>query len=527
MQKRALIFTLLLALTAFAVAPAFAQDEGGMTLTPIGTYETNVFDEGGAEIAAYDAETQTLYVTNGNDDTLDLISIADPTAPELITQVDITEYGAGLNSVATQDGIVAVAVEAEEVDANGVVLFLDTAGEFIATVEVGVLPDMVTFTPDGTKVLTANEGEPNDDYSIDPEGSISIIDISEGVENATVTTAGFEAYNEEGALPEGVRIYGPGATVAQDLEPEYIVVDPDSTIAFVTLQENNALAAVDLELGEVAGILPLGFKDYSVEGNGIDASDEDGAINIQPWPVVGMYQPDAIDAYVVDGTLYLVTANEGDARDYDTYSEEARLGDFAPEDFDSEVFPNIEELLAEENLGRLEVTTEGLDSDDDGLIDRIISYGARSFTIWDALAGEIVFDSGDQLEQITAELFPDNFNSTNDENGSFDSRSDAKGPEPEGVIIAEIDGTPYAFIGLERIGGVMVYDISDPTAAEFVTYVNNRDFTGNAEEGTAGDLGPEGLVFISAEDSPTGTPLLVVTNEVSGSTTIYEISMGM
>ena len=42
---------------------------------------------------------------------------------------------------------------------------------------------------------------------------------------------------------------------------------------------------------------------------------------------------------------------------------------------------------------------------------------------------------------------------------------------------------------------------------------------------TAGDLGPEGLVFIPAAQSPNGRPLLVVGNEVSGTTAVLQLNL--
>jgi DNA-binding beta-propeller fold protein YncE len=528
MRLKVLVLVLLLALAL----PVMAQDgapeaSGALELRLLGTYASGVYLEGGAEIVAHHPGTQTLYVTNGSTGTLDLIDVNDPTIPTLITQIDLSAFGGAGTSVNVYGDMVAVAVNADTVGERGMVAFFDPAGEPLGTVEVGFLPDMVTFTPDGTKVLTANEGEPNADYSIDPEGSVSIIDVSGGVENATVTEVGFTDFNADGAraaeLPADVRIFGPNATVAQDLEPEYIAVSADSSTAYVVLQENNALAVIDIASGSVTGIVALGFKDHSVEGNGIDASDEDGAINITTWPVFGIYHPDGIALFEANGTSYLVTANEGDTRDYETYSEEARLADLT---LDAEAFPNAEELQAAENLGRLTVTTSMGDTDGDGEFEAIYVPGARSFSIWSA-DGALVYDSGDQFEQITAAAYPDNFNSNHEENDSFDNRSDNKGPEPEGVAIGEIDGRVYAFIGLERMSGVMVYDVTDPTAPAFVTYSNNRDFSGNAEAGTAGDLGPEGLIFISAENSPTGTPLLVMAHEVSGTTSIFEIAAGM
>ncbi|NDJ62611.1 MAG: alkaline phosphatase [Chloroflexi bacterium] len=524
MQTRFFFAIVIALLVAGMIAPAAAQDET-ISLNLLGTYATGLFDEGAAEIVAHDPETQVLFITNADADTLDILDISDPTVPSLVRTIELEPYGAGVNSVAIADGIVAAAVENEAVDGAGTVVFFDTAGEFISQVTVGVLPDMVTFTPDGQRVLTANEGQPSDDYSIDPEGSVSIIDISGGVADLTqdaVSTATFTDFTIDDIDP-AIRIFGPNATGAQDLEPEYVAVTPDSSTAYVVLQENNALAVVDIETATVAALVPLGFKDHSIEGNGLDASNDDDAINIATYPVLGMYQPDAIAAFEVDGEVFLVTANEGDARDYDTFSEEVDAADLT---LDEDAFPNADALLADAAMGPLTLTNTLGDDDGDGAFETLYAYGARSFSVWGA-DGTLIFDSGDQFEQITAERLPEDFNSTNDENNSFDDRSDNKGPEPEGLTVGMIDGALYVFVGLERIGGVMIYNITDPTAPVFVDYVNNRDFAGNAEEGTAGDLGPEGLIFITAEDSPIDAPLLVVTNEVSGTTSIYEITPGM
>ncbi|HHY58961.1 MAG TPA: calcium-binding protein [Chloroflexi bacterium] len=924
-RKNLLVGALSAALLASALLTPTAQAQDAppsLTIRPLGAYATGQLDAAAAEIVAYHAGTQRAYVVNGGDKTLDILDVSDPTAPALVSQVDMTQFGDAATSVDVFGDLLAVAVPAAEKTDPGAVVFLDPDGAVLAQVAVGALPDMLTFTPDGRYVLTANEGEPNDDYSVDPEGSVSIIDMSGGVaalSDASVRTAGFAAFNDA-ELDAQIRIYGPNATVAQDLEPEYIAVSPDSTTAFVTLQENNALAVVDLANAEVTTLLPLGFKhfdapvatleryeiadrpvlgvtatgqeillggfsglfyegmddsgryifvthtdrgpnpepvdvdndgvnerpfvlpdfqpvivrlaldpvvgaveileqigltradgmpltglpnlagepgmayadekpvdlqgnpleldplgadpegivraedgaywlvdeyrpaiyhfgadgvllaryvpegsnneetgvvvgeealpaiyaqrranrgfeavalrdgilyafiqspidnpdskkdsnskastlvrilafdtnaaqtvgeyfyrldgdgvdkigdavaapdgsilvmernddtgpaarklvyrinldaatnflgydlpigvelqsdaglarlgitpatktlavdlgaigydmvdkpeglalidentlavinddDFGVGGafdlatglieenpnptpivlgivrlaeNGLDASDKDGGVNIANWPVQSMYMPDAIAAYTVKDELYLVTANEGDARDYDGYSEEARLGDLV---LDSALFPNAAELQREENLGRLRVSTASTDVNGDGLVDRIAAFGGRSFSIWDA-AGNLVFDSGDAIERITAGLLPDAFNSSG-ENDSFDSRSDDKGPEPEALALGEIDGRTYAFIGLERIGGVMVWDITDPRAPIFVQYANNRDFTVATE--AAGDLAPEGIVFVPAADSPTGAPLLLVANEFSGTTTVWEI----
>ncbi|MGK7902185.1 MAG: choice-of-anchor I family protein [Hormoscilla sp.] len=853
----------------------------------------------GAEIVAHDDSTQRLFAVTGNE-FLEIIDIADPTNPIPVDSINLEPFTA--NSVAAKNGIVAVAVENPVAQEPGLVGFFDGEGEFFGAVTVGALPDMVTFTPDGEKVLVANEGEPNDDYTIDPEGSVSIIDLSGGVANLTqdnVTTAYFAAFNDR--LPElvaeGVRIFGPGATVAEDVEPEYITVSQDSQTAWISLQENNAIARLDINAGEITEIFPLGFKDHSKQsvlntfffnpgslpslgttdargeiklsgfsglyyegvnpdngnlqfithpdrgpddgtdengdrifilpefqpelvrfeldresgvldivdriglkrqdgtpltglpnlpeldpdtpvdedenllefdplgidpegvvvapdgtfwlvdeyrpsiyhflpdgtlfhryvpegldpavgtpalpalystrqrnrgfeavayeegkiyafiqtplnnptsgesqtirilefdtetatttgeylyiqedmgggsdkigdavslGNGeflvierdsgfgpesqkkifhisiddatniqeltpdpdatfesltpealadqginpvsksvyadltalgysftdkpeglalidentvavlndndfgetgvpiglglivnqnghnaLDPSDRDGEINIQNWPVLGMYQPDAIASYEVNGKTYIVTANEGDSRDYDGFSEEERVKDLT---LDPTAFPNAAELQADEAIGRLQITTTLGDRDGDGDYDEIYAYGGRSFSIFEATDTglELVFDSGNDFEKITAEVFPDFFNSDFDDEEEvfeFESRSDSKGPEPEGVVVGEVGDRTYAFIGLERIGGIMTYDVTDPFNPSFVQYLNN-----NPEFLATGDIAPEGLTFISPENSPTNNPLLVVGNEDSATTTIFEVT---
>jgi DNA-binding beta-propeller fold protein YncE len=497
----------------------------GVELAVAGTYKSGMYDAGAAEISAYDPTSRCLFVTNAQVNTVDILDISDINNPQLKVTIELGRYGAGINSIAVMNGIVATAVESKPKQSPGHVVFFDTKGNYLNKVTVGALPDMLTFSPDGSKVVVANEGEPNSDYTNDPEGSVSIIDIRGGVKKLTdknVRNVSFASFNGMDLSP--IRVYGPNASVAQDLEPEYITVSDDSKTAWVTLQENNAIAIIDLQSARVKDLVPLGIKDFSLPQNAIDASNKDGMINIQAWPVVGMYQPDSIAHYEVDGKTYLVIANEGDSRDYEGYSEEARVKD-AGKDYkiDPTAYPNFEELSDSKALGRLKITTATGDLDGDGDIDLLHAYGGRSFSILDENA-KMIYDSANDFERIIAKTDPANFNSTNDENGSFDDRSDDKGPEPEGITVGTIDGKTYAFIGLERNGGIMVYDISNPLAPVFVQFINNRDFNGVAEEGTAGDLAPEGLLFIDSSNSPNGQPLLVVTNEVSGSTTIYSIA---
>lgn len=525
MKQSVLAASLCLSFTGAVIADDGKETD--LNLNVIGQYRTGIFDQGAAEIVAHDPRTQRLFVVNAKAASVDVLDINDPTNPQLIGTIDANELGAGANSVAVHKGVVAVAIEAEDKQAPGVVAFYDAVDlGLINSVPVGALPDMVTFTPNGRYLLVANEGEPNDDYTVDPEGSISVVDLKQGIAHAKVRTADFKRFNDQAdeLREQGVRIFGPGASVAQDLEPEYITVSRNSRYAWVSLQEANALAMIDIRRAKVIKLLPLGTKDHGIAANALDVSNRDDGINIANWPVKGMYQPDAIASYMFRGRTYIVTANEGDSRDYGGFSEEARVKDLV---LDPGSFPDAATLKQNENLGRLNVTTANGDTDGDGDYDEIYSYGARSFSIRDAHGG-LVYDSADDFERITAGLLPDHFNSNNDDNDSFDSRSDDKGPEPEGVALGRIGDRTFAFVGLERIGGIMVYDTTDPYRVEFIDYLNNRDFTVPAEiDGStnplAGDLGPEGIIFIAEDDSPIESPLLVVGNEISGTTTIYSI----
>ncbi len=473
-----------------------------------------IADLAGAEIVDFDPQTGRAFVTSG--DGLQVIDASDPAAPVLVATITPTSDGFAtddITSVTVKNGIVAVALPAATATDPGEVLFYDTAGTFLNSVTVGALPDMVTFDETGTYVVVANEGESagednEPDATPNPEGSVSVIDLSGGVAQASVTTLGFNdaSITLESLAAKGVRVFDSAPSAAADLEPEYIAIE--GTTAYITLQENNAVAVIadisnptDFTIDD---ILPLGAKDHSLPGNELDPSDRDDGINLGTYPVFGLYMPDSVAAYTVNGQQYFVTANEGDAR-----ASDARIADVT---LDPEAFPNAAFLQDEAVLGRLDISTIDGDTDGDGDFDALYAYGARSFTIWDA-AGNVVFDSGSEFARIIATDHPEIFNANDGDPAEFDSRSDAKGAEPEALTIGEIDGATYAFIGLERVGGIMVYDITDPSAPVFDQYIYAPD-----------DVAPEGLRFIAAEDSPTGAALLAVANEDSNSLTFHQFN---
>lgn len=505
------------------VPPAAIPDDPSVVFAPVGRYDTGL-GEASAEIVSYD--DGRAYVVNAVENSLDVLDLADPTNPTLVERVELDAYGAGVNSVDVRDGIVVAAVQADPKTDPGTVVFLDRDGAFLSSVRVGALPDMLTFTPDGKYVVVANEGEPNDAWTVDPKGTITVITAAPFIEpanggastsstNQFVRTIDFTDFDAGGAraseLPAKVRIYGPNATPSTNIEPEYVGVAPDSRRAHVTLQENNAVAVIDLRTAEVIRIEALGTKDHLVDGNGLDPSDRDGAVAIGAWPVRGMFEPDAIAVADLAGKRYYLTANEGDTRDYGAYSEEVRIGSGSYA-LDAAAFPDGATLKGNTQLGRLTATTAGGNLDGDAEYEQIFVPGARSFSIRDAQTGARVWDSGSQLEELTALIDPATFNSDGGPAG-FDTRSDNKGPEPEAITVGKVDGRDYAFIGLERTGGVMIYDVTDPTAPTFVQYTNPPQ-----------DRGPEHVEFIGADRSPSGKAMFLVSNEISGTVTVYEQS---
>lgn len=492
-------------------------------LNYLGSFDPSGSNSSTCEIVVYDAASQRLFTTSAVAGFVDIINFSNPAEPSVMTSVDMNHYG-GVTSVAVKNGIVAVASPNAQEHLDGSVIFFNTDGVFQKQVTVGALPDNISFTPDGTKVLTANEGQPNSDYSIDPEGSVSIIDISGGIASLTqanVNTLLFTAYNTQEAalIAGGVRKLKQSSTMSQDFEPEYITVSADSQKAWVTLQENNAIAEINLATGTIADVWALGTKDMSQMGNGADISDNNGEILIANWPIKSYYIPDAVATYAVGGTNYIVTANEGDEKEYSGFNERTTIG-AGSYVLDPAVFPHAGMLKKSFNAGRMRVTNLNGNTDSDNEFEEIYSVGSRSFSIFNADTKELVFDSGDDFEMYTATAPSINaiFNADH-ENNTAKGRSRAKGPEPEGVTVAEIAGKTFAFIGLERIGGVMVYDITDPNDVRFVDYKNSRSVS--AYEG---DHGPEGITFISSTDSPDDKNYIIVANEISGTLTIFEVN---
>ncbi len=516
------------------VPSALAAQDNTPALEKIAGYSTGYSDqEGGvAEIVAYSQDNQKFYLVNGREQKLDIVSLAGLTAGEegqsltLEQRLDVSQMIPGfafgdLTSVAVDPvhDRVAVAVQAEDYAANGAILLLNYAGEYVAHYPAGVQPDNVTFSPDGRYVLSANEGEPRQGYEngTDPQGSVTIVDLE--AETPAPNTVTFEAFDaqREALVADNVLLKS-GLNPSTDFEPEYITVNAAGTTAYVALQEANSIAVLDLASGQFTGVHSLGFKDHSQPGNELDANKEDKQAKLQNEAFMGVYMPDGIALYEAGGKTFLLTANEGDASEWEEYANITTVVTGTVEE-DGEATDVEVEVLDKTKLDGLPAVEEGTH----------FTLGGRSFSLYEVTQDGLtqVFDSGSDFESITAQAYPDHFNASN-KNNKLDSRSDAKGPEPESVTVNLVDGKPYAYVGLERIGGVMVYDLSDPTHPTFVEYVNTRDFTVDfPEAGTdpaQGDVSVEGMCAVPASASPTGQALLLTANEVSGTVAVFQHS---
>ena len=481
-----------------------------------------------AEIVSYDRHTNRVFTTNGVG--VDVYEFGSGFDIALSSTIDLSGlFGGDLDSV-TSVAIdpmgrgfgVAVAVPTDNLNTLGQLIFFDTStGGLIKTLDVGYHPDMVTFTSDGSHLLVANEGEASTDPTVanDPNGSLSVIDLGGKVLGDLVGLAGVDVRDYDfgsenlgaGVSLSGIRVDPRNVNnVKADLEPEYISIRDGK--AYVTLQENNAVGVFDLASRKWTNVHSLGGVVQR-----IDASGMDGGINIDD-SVYGLHMPDALGSYKVDGKVYFVTANEGDARD-GVLGEESRVGELDLSAFDDSLITELNgiygDFQADEALGRLKITTLDGDTDGNGKIDRLVMYGTRSFSIFDGETGVLVSDSGSDFEVITAEVIPELFNGQGNDPENFEARSGSKGPEAEGVAVAEIDGRILAAITLERVGGVMIYDVTDPASPEFVQYLNSND-----SHGTGADS-PEGITWVTGADSPTGESFLLVAYEESGSVDVF------
>ena len=524
MRHLGIVLLALASTASFSAAPPPA-----VSLQVLGTYRTGVFEKGAAEIVAYDPLTKRVFVVNAAATSVDVLDVSDPTNPTKFATIDAAALGDSANSVAVKNGLVAVAIQADVKTDPGLIAVYDSSTlALLRTFPAGALPDMVAFSPAGDSILVANEGEPNDAYTIDPEGSLTLVDLAHGLDAAQVWQIDFHKFDSRRAklLEKGVRLFGPNATVSQDLEPEYVTFSWDGHTAWVTLQENNALAKVDLVQGEVLQILPLGSKDHGLAGNALRS--ERSRRRHPHRQLAGIrYLSTRLHRQLLHQRRDLSRHRErrrhawlgGLRRGSPRQGPQARRGRIPDWRRPAQGSRRSAGSPSRRPWATPTATATTTHS----------TCSVRGHSRSGIPTGNSCSTAAATIEDLVASVAAPDFNSDHAANASFDTRSDNKGPEPEGIAVGEIGGRVYAFIGLERQSGILVYDVTKPKAPVFQDYLGNRNFlvptklADGSSNPAAGDLGPEGLAFIEASQSPNGKPLLVVGNEISGTTTIYEV----
>jgi len=476
------------------------------------------FNNQAAGTVSFDRSTKKLYSANAEKNAIDYWNYSNIYKPAYLGTINPSNFINEVSSVDANFGAVAVAGYSDKYS-PGRVLIYNENGQLQTQVIVGPKPVMLSFDRINSKLLVACEGEPTDDYSNDPRGMVAIIDINStaaAITQSDVTLIDFTKLDTTSFDPT-IRIFGNNGqqSPSRDIEPQHISITSNGAKAFVSLQENNALAIIDLSTNSLDTVVGLGYKDFGQSG--LDASDVAAGINIRTYNhLLGMYQPDGLAALDQNGMTYLLSANQGKPRDYSAYSEAVRVNAIP---LDAQDFGNTFALQRDSVLGRLFVSnTMGLGND--VLYDSLFTFGGRSFSIWND-AGQLLWDSGDEFEQVLATAYPQNFNSSAIDNNTFKSQSDNQGPQPNCVATGEIDGSTYAFIGLEKMGGMMIYDISDINNPSFVQYELFRDFSSPANDQNKNDLGIGHIEFIDVFGSPENIPMVITSNEVSGTISTY------
>lgn len=506
-----------------AKVSGFNNGNSSLDIEAIARYNSGAFyaDGGSLEIVEYNSKTGYAYAVSGLKGKIIAVKISDLTSKESITELSGTEYDVkelvssnsgfaygDITSVAlSPDGTkLAAAVQHEDYKTAGIVAVFDCEEDGSLKdpqyFTVGVQPDMVTFADNDT-ILSADEGEPRNgfgDGTEDPKGSVSIISLSQ----TTSEQVDFSSFQAEDLIAKNIligKVNGTTLSPEADLEPEYIAVSSDGKTAYVSLQEANAIAALDIAGKQFTGIYSVGFEDYSQVAVDLDSGDSKYEAKTYE-NIVGARMPDGIALYENAGKTYLLTANEGDSRAW----AENTATEYCNEKKDSSIVVSGKKVTC-------------LDADYCAGLpeDKTVLFGGRSFSVFEVTSDGLkeVYDSKDDFERITAGYIPSYFNCSNDDN-EIDSRSGKKGPEPENVTIGKGGGRTYAFIAIERIGGIMVYDITEPAKTTFVNYINSREF----ESEIQGDVSPEGLCFV---ENQSGNPLLLTACEVSGTLPVYEL----
>ena len=484
-----------------------------------------------AEISAFMPEKKVLFVVGG-ENVMEVIDLADPSNPKKINEVKLP---GGASSVTVHGDLVAVSLlnNPEWKKGHVQVMQYNKGIKVLGLHELCYMPDMITWTPDGNNLLVACEGSPDESFAEDPEGGIGVLSIAENVAESVAkgktinfvkawtkpqkTVVGFDGVDSLSLMANGVRKTGVKSFV-QSLEPEYITVSEDSKTAWISLQENNALVKFDVASKKILDIFPLGYVDHSLPGFGLDVK-KNKAVEIKNYPLRGLRQPDGISSFSVNGKTFVLTANEGaPVNDYKAWTDVTtpmmlmQQGKLDPSVLTASVLDELKNLTVS-SLERCDIAP---DKTANGMCPYMYTFGTRSISIFDGATGHLMWDSGDVFEQTIAKVAPDYFN-WNSKKGKvkMDARSEDKGCEPENVTTGIVGEKRYAFVGLERTSGVAVFDITgieNGSAPKIVDYYLDPK-----------DRGPEGVLFIPAEKSPNGQPLLIVGYEYSKTLAVYTV----
>jgi hypothetical protein len=547
MKKFPLAVITLLTASALITAgqlPALAN-EATLKITEIASI-TSGDGEGSSEIATFHAGSKRIFATNGVKNAIDIYDISDVANPKKVGSVALSSYGNDVTSVAAgKDVVVAVVNVSDKFSATGVptttngkIVVFDTNGKVLSSPDVlGVLPDSVTFAPNGTTALVAIEAQPvcakddpataakeDTDYSkaSDPVGGVTVVDLSNPA-SPVLSFAGFNQFSVTEMRAKGIAVSSVVNNVSKDFEPEFVTA-VDNNYAYVTIQEANAIGKLNIGSATFESI-SRAFES-KVSRVARDTSDRDAGAGPRTYPnVVGASQPDAIAGFTVGAGHYFVTANEGDAREYTCLNDDLRSSALK---VDARRFPDWKTLSGSAALGRAKVNPTMGDKDGDGDIDTIHLRGSNSMTMY--RNGIVIWDSAELLDQIQTQAFGvTNINGSHSLSSDKSTmnyvgqdRSDDKGAEPEGVAVGMVGDRRIAILGLERMTALAIFDITQPRNPVFQEWLQMLPTKATPAKDVK-HWSPEGIVFVPADKSPSGKALIITSYELSGSLSIHQI----
>jgi hypothetical protein len=502
--------------------------------------------EGSHEIVAYHAGSKRIFATNGVKNSIDIFDISDVANPKKVSSVSLAPYGNDVTSVAAgKDVVVAAVLVTETFSATGVpttpngkIVVFDTNGKVLSSADVlGVLPDAVTFAPNGTTALVAIEASPvcakdnpataakeETDYTkaSDPVGGVTVVDLSNPA-SPVLRFAGFDQFTIAEMRAKGIAVSSVVNNVSKDFEPEFVTA-VDNNYAYVTIQEANAIGKLNIESATFESITRAFESKIAYVAR--DTSDRDSGAGPRNYSnVVGASQPDAIAGFKVGSGQYFVTANEGDAREYTCLNDDLRSSALK---VDTRRFPDWKTLSGSAALGRAKVNPNIGDKDGDGDIDTIHLRGSNSMTMY--RNGMPIWDSGELLDQIQTKAFGvANINGSHSLSSDKSTmnyvgqdRSDDKGAEPEGVALGMVGDRRIAILGLERMTALAIFDITEPRNPVFQEWLQMLPTKATPAKDVK-HWSPEGIVFVPANKSPSGRALIITSYELSGSLSIHQI----